>query len=962
MLTGSRQARPLRGIFAALAAAAALSLPVHGGVHVQVLDREAGLPSTQVHAVAQAADGVMWFAGPSGLARYDGGGIVSVAKRAGLSSQGLRALAVDRGGRLWIGTDVGVDLRLDDGTIDPLVPPESWSYGFVEAFAEDQDGGMWIATSRGLLLWTDLGGLAPAAAAPLRDGLVTSVTVTGSGVWAAGPVIGVWRFDHGSWRPAREKDWSIVGSPVVVAPAYDGFGVLLGGERGLCELDGEGRRVRSYPGQAERRVSAILATQDGAWVGIAGQLRRLRADGRRFRDRDTVLPSALINDLLLDRQGNVWIATDNAGVGKVSALRRAIRQADAPCETQVYSLYPSRRGELLVGGDTCSWRAAAETLAPRRKIRGLDRIKVWDLQETGDGRLIAATQQGLFVENADGVLVRHPGESAVLRAPGRVLLQAAHGIWIGTQTGLALIDAESVREAAAPHGASLGYVYTLVRDPEGRVWIGTIGNGLWRLDERGAPRRVERTGLDPRGNVYSLDFLSDGRAVIAHDDRLVLLSESDLREIPTAMGDAVAGWSVHVDDRDRVWVGGTSGLVRYDPDTGQVVQRVTRSMGLGGNEFTTSRSLWSDASGVLHCGLEAGLSTVDPAALEEFTEPPVPRLFGLRWNRARVSRDDAGYRVRHGNWTVDVHAFAPWFVDEQSLRYQHRLRGFDVDWSVAQAASATRIHYTGLPAGRYSLEVRAHSPLVGWGPAARVLEFQVLPPWWRHPAVLAAQAALLAALVGLAWSWRNRALRRRTRRLERRVAERTAELTAAMRKLEQLATSDPLTGLPNQRTFWERARELAGRTDRNPEIGLALVLIDLDHFKRINDTHGHSVGDDVLVFAARRLASRVRGAEFLGRYGGEEFVALLSPAGEEQARQAAERMRHHLSAEPFRTEDGQQLTITASFGVAQWKPEDDTVEHLFRRADEAMYVAKRTRDRVSCWSERRRPDLPAASA
>jgi diguanylate cyclase (GGDEF)-like protein len=120
---------------------------------------------------------------------------------------------------------------------------------------------------------------------------------------------------------------------------------------------------------------------------------------------------------------------------------------------------------------------------------------------------------------------------------------------------------------------------------------------------------------------------------------------------------------------------------------------------------------------------------------------------------------------------------------------------------------------------------------------------------------------------------------------------------------------------------------------------LAVVMADLDHFKEVNDTYGHLVGDSVLKDVATRMVTGARGTDIVGRYGGEEFMIIFDDTELETARDLAERIRIRVMADPFH-EETTSLWVTVSFGVALARP-DDTVETLTSRADQAMYVAKR---------------------
>lgn len=177
--------------------------------------------------------------------------------------------------------------------------------------------------------------------------------------------------------------------------------------------------------------------------------------------------------------------------------------------------------------------------------------------------------------------------------------------------------------------------------------------------------------------------------------------------------------------------------------------------------------------------------------------------------------------------------------------------------------------------------------------------------------------------------------------LELKVQERTLELRNANAELNRLATTDGLTGIWNRRHLEQAvAREMA-RARRYGE-PLALVMFDIDHFKSINDRHGHLVGDRVLIELAERVRHQLRASDVLARWGGEEFAILMPHCSARAATGLAEKLRLALMSQPFPTAG----IITTSFGVAEYQPLE-TRDDWFTRADNALYAAKEAgRNRV----------------
>jgi diguanylate cyclase (GGDEF)-like protein len=164
-----------------------------------------------------------------------------------------------------------------------------------------------------------------------------------------------------------------------------------------------------------------------------------------------------------------------------------------------------------------------------------------------------------------------------------------------------------------------------------------------------------------------------------------------------------------------------------------------------------------------------------------------------------------------------------------------------------------------------------------------------------------------------------------------------------------MAETDALTGVANRRTFEDVLAREFSRAERGGE-PLTLVMLDVDHFKKLNDTHGHQVGDEVLKGVARALDHRSRDFDTVARYGGEEFAVILPGCSSKEAVAVAERLRSGVS------EAGAEIAepVTASAGVATFPSHAGDVTELIRAADEALYESKRAgRDRVT--RSRRRP-------
>ena len=181
-------------------------------------------------------------------------------------------------------------------------------------------------------------------------------------------------------------------------------------------------------------------------------------------------------------------------------------------------------------------------------------------------------------------------------------------------------------------------------------------------------------------------------------------------------------------------------------------------------------------------------------------------------------------------------------------------------------------------------------------------------------------------------------------RVGQRMVELQARLVEARNALAHEAMHDPLTGAANRRTIMEALSSELARTKRQ-NTGLSIGICDIDHFKKVNDRHGHLVGDEVLCGVVRLLEGSLREYDRIGRWGGEEFLVVAPGSREDEAGRLYERLRAALADNPIPTQAG-KLSVTVSVGAATWRG-NQSVEELLGAADTALYQAKNTgRNRV----------------
>lgn len=306
----------------------------------------------------------------------------------------------------------------------------------------------------------------------------------------------------------------------------------------------------------------------------------------------------------------------------------------------------------------------------------------------------------------------------------------------------------------------------------------------------------------------------------------------------------------------------------------------------------------------------------------------------------------------HGQ-TLPAHP--PILQNADGITCRYRLNGLQKEFT---GTKLSEVHYSSLPAGDYSFEVVCDAPQLEQSKFAAysfVVPGSTVPgsgPWWQTSWMEMGAGGVALLIWATLWSrYRDR---RENERLERAVAERSAELAQANRELQEVSLSDPLTGLRNRRFFQSmipadasqavrayRGSEVYGRDHRD----LMFFLVDIDHFKDVNDEYGHDAGDRVLVQIAQRLSRVVRESDFLIRWGGEEFLVVFRAAERNDGALLAGRILKAINSLEFDLGNERRLARSCSVGWAAfpWLPpacSDLSVEEVLRLADRGLYLAK----------------------
>jgi diguanylate cyclase (GGDEF)-like protein len=949
-----------------------------------------GLPGLMTEALALDDQGLLWIGTQDGLTRFDGHRFVPLEldRAAAVSDRQVRRLLAVPGA-LYVATASRL-LRHDLATRRlEVIRVDGADLSGVWGLRRDEDGTIYAGTDRGELYHWREG--AAAAIVPRRLGVegepplppIVQLAPGRDAIWAATRA-GVFRIERGSGRrsplrlPLPEIDAGQVHARSV-HEAADGELWLGFWNDGLVRHDprtGATRRLRAGTPEAgalrSTSIYSFLETARGLYIGTNRGLVQYRRDcdclrGLNQPSWDAVDGRGYVVTDLVEEGGGVWVAAWGAGIVRFSASDEAIERQvpvdgrdDTLAHSMIYALHADADRRLWIGtyGSGVQWvdrdaRRIGE-IWPLQRLpwdeRRVESRFIWMLQggESGlaigsgiglmqwrDGALrdlerdllsvrsylpldaqsaLVGTMSGLFLRGPDGLQPLALGERGSAPATSMSvwsLATAGDEIWVGTSQGLVRLARETLRwRAAHPPGTGPAQlpgavVWAQKHDAAGRRWLATSG-GL----------------VEARGDAASLQF--------------------ERHPLPAELG--VHGVvSLEFDARGQLWLGTARGLVRYRPDSRRAQLFDSRD-GLIGDQLSSNAS--ANDGERLYFGGIGGVIAFDPAAMPERAATLAPQVVRLRQGDGAWQPAPRRLQLPHRHQPLQLEFSARYFERPEQLRYAYRLRPSEPAFTaLGDARSAV---FSRLPSGSHQLELRAS--VVGeesHAVVATVLDLDVAPAWFE---TLWGRLAIVLGLIAFAYLvyfLRVRQVRLYALGLAREVRQRTQELSeakdaleAANARLQRQVAIDPLTGLANRRGLFEQVAQLDARTTR-----LAAMLIDLDHFKRLNDEHGHQFGDAVLVDFADLLREVIGPSVPCARYGGEEFLCLLEDATQTALVTHAERLLAALRARLLRSDERRTVGYRASIGLALAQP-GESVTQLISRADRALYRAKQNgRDR-----------------
>lgn len=929
-----------------------------------VLDRwgiEEGLPQLSVLSITQDATGYLWLTTQNGVARFDGVRfrVFNVENTPALRANIIDETLLGSDGSLWFGSTRG--LTRYHNSLWTAIDLVAGRDVVVSALANDGSGGVLVGTDQGLFR-VDEQGVQP----------LTEDTAAIHALARIGKVI--YAGTHAAVHEIRGSDLRVhalpqgTDAPAVSALLASADGLYVGTRRGLQRLvDGRWDMPDWARPLSQHRIEALFRDTDGnLWIGTTEGLYRYHPRGNLERCQTAALTaSAWIAAMFEDREGNLWVGSLTHSLTRVwNGWVSRIDADQGLSDPFVWSVASDNRGTLWIGTNSGVERVDANgSVLTVTGTRELPDSSVYNLYRARDGDLLIGTRAGMA--RWDGrALTREPlWEPFATAGVHAVIEEDAGHLWIGTSQGLFEQVDGALRRYGPAEGLREARVRALVLSQRGELWVGSE-RGVYRGVD-GRFRRLDQPPELTSALVTSILPWRDSQMLIATMDAgLFIGSPGNMRQITTTQGLpfggafalAIEGGWVYVSGPDGVYRLAVSDIDRYHLSGGSLVGDMIIQTGRNHPGALRARCCNGGAqariahdNGILWLPTLEGVLRVDTGRIRRSTLSPPAVAESLE--HLGVTYEGSGpFRLDGSSGDVSIQFTGLALQDPSGLRFRYRLVGYDDRWRSAR--DRRTVYYTNLEPGSYRFEAVATSSAGLDSPQPATLRFYLVPPFYRALWFQALIGLIVAGLAVLVWLIYRRRLQAREHALELLVRQRTAELDranerlrSANRALVEESHTDALTGLRNRRFLahymadWRR-----GRAETRPQ-RLAFVLIDLDHFKRINDLHGHLAGDEVLRQVAAILIE-IAGTEGIPlRWGGEEFMLMMPAEAIADAARFCESVRLQISRKSLHHSGDRSSHVTASIGYALFpaladKSDADDWNVALELADAGLYLIK----------------------
>ena len=774
------------------------------------------LNGTTATDIAQTRDGYINIGTYEGLARFDGITFTTHKRNQenGLTFVSVRAILEDSRGNLWLGSN-------DEG-LQRISPNEKKTYTMqnglpnnsIRCLAEDRNGNVWVGTANGVVYITPEGHMITPQFEPgtiYKGTIATSFYCDTAGrMWLlTANERGLFLYEDGLFVKRQELEpFGIYFVTSICQDKDDGYWIGLG-DNGLVYIkNGVVKKIETGTVADTISTSASYLAEDGSiWFGTEKGL-VVYAEGKFHEYTGDILDTAKINKIICDREGNIWIATDRSGIGKITHGKFKMDKLDVT----VNSITEDRQGKIWAGTDDGVYCYEDDTPVENELTEYTRGLRIRDVQAARNGDILVSCYTKPGQLRYDGKEIRSwTTDEGLAGNKVRVAIETKPGeLYVGTTTGLSIIHADgTIKNFKQINGLENEYIMALYEDTNDVIWIGTDGGGIYLMkDEKLISHITSEDGL--AGNViFKITQNLDGAFWICSGSGITRCPDFDSRTgMPKVFENLNAEngigtdsmFQIIADTQNNLWMTSNHGISSaplddiLDAISGRTdlteVKFYSKNDGLDSDGPTSTAKSILDRFGRIWFAMVDGIAIYDPGMMTESHTTPLVQIEKVIVDNT-VILDNTLYQygtdsivLNPGTKRVDITFTGISFDSPERITFTHKLTNFENSFS--SPSSSRSMSYTNLRPGKHNFLVNAINGDGLYSEQAEAVLFVQKPFIYQMPAFWIVIAVIVFGGLLLIFHIKQRRMKKENARLERMVRMRTAELNLEKEKTDEL--------------------------------------------------------------------------------------------------------------------------------------------------------------------------------
>ncbi len=897
-----------------------------------------GLEDTVIFSIEEDDLGFLWIASRTGINRYDGKQFWTYGRNDGLPHNLARDLLKTKDGTLWIATEKG--LAWFDGKSFHVFKPKNKKINTYSARALSQapDGTLWVATYGAGVLQLEIGENPKLIKQyNYKNGLKTdrirSILADKQGNIWVGTSKYIFKINE---KKVEQIQWHAKKSEIRTIFQHKDNSIWVGTRFGIARYNGKAFEALKFNVDlSQQTINSIMYDFQGfIWVGSRDfgtyKIDQNNKIIKHFEMRDG-LPDNSINEIFQDQEHNLWFGTYGGGLTRLSTTNvlNWKTQPGLP-NPNVYTITNDKKNCLWVGtnGNGASHICNKEITHYTRK-QGLSHNKILSIMVDNKGIAWFGTLQGMS-QLIDGKFIHFDQDQGLSGSVIYHIIQTSdNSMWIGTNNGLNHFDGQNFYTYTTREGLPHNRINRIIESREGGLWLASSYGLTYFKDEQ----FTSWSTTDGLPANFINDFYEDdkGGLWIATNNGLSYFKDNKFTNWSKKDGLPHNNATVILPGKgDGIWIGTSRGVAIFDGENftiissreGLVFDLINRGAG------------YKDPKGNLWFGTGEGISRfAKDFKIGGSDEPPV-HILSINNNQNPLDLS-APSEIKQQDSSLLIKFAAISFQRASDITYRYRFNNQINTPTPWRETRLRELQIDSLTAGDYTFEVSARVGNGQWNTHPAQYQITVIPPFWKTKwFIILVGFAILAAFIT-----RNYRSKKYALKLENIVQERTKELNEVNKGLEWLANHDNLTQLAN-RNYIHSKLEVIKKTGEAQATGF--ILIDLDHFKSVNDKYGHEIGDKALKIFADMLRSIVNTSQIAARWGGEEFLIVSPSTNLAELSQLTQDILIKCRAINIEISQEEHLILRCSLGYALTpsKAKHSCDEKTIQLADLALYEAK----------------------